>query len=251
MEIYFYIGAGVVIMIFVLVIWIKQQKIVLSGRTGTPVKNSEIISISHDLVNPVTAILLNSAYLAKRLKKAKLVEWEQYANNCFLAAKKLELYVTFMKGNCPKRAIVFSVNQEIRDLVAIFSTQIKMKKISLILQMEANIFLTGSPLIFCRVLANLLTNAVEACGNKSQRQIILNCRQQNSQLFIRVSDIGRGITLKQQKNIFHVGYSLKKNHSGLGLSIARRLLREEFRGKLRLVPEINKTSFEICIPLKQ
>ncbi len=52
---------------------------------------------------------------------------------------------------------------------------------------------------------------------------------------IEVRDNGVGINARDRKNIFRPGYSTKSRGWGLGLSLARRIVEDIHRGKLRLV----------------
>ena len=52
---------------------------------------------------------------------------------------------------------------------------------------------------------------------------------------IEVWENGGGIGARNRRNIFRPGYSTKSHGWGLGLSLARRIVKDIHRGKLRLV----------------
>ena len=51
-------------------------------------------------------------------------------------------------------------------------------------------------------------------------------------IFIDITDNGKGIVPRNQKNVFKPGYSTKKRGWGLGLSLAKRIIEDYHGGKL-------------------
>ena len=52
------------------------------------------------------------------------------------------------------------------------------------------------------------------------------------QIFIDVSDTGKGIAKSKQKTVFLPGYTTKTRGWGLGLSLAKRIIKEYHKGKI-------------------
>ena len=89
--------------------------------------------------------------------------------------------------------------------------------------------------LFEWVLENLIKNSIDAIEEKSGSiQIQLLHKAEKKQVYLEISDSGRGISAKQKKNIFKPGFSTKKRGWGLGLSLARRIVEEYHGGKLFL-----------------
>jgi two-component system sensor histidine kinase HydH len=99
-----------------------------------------------------------------------------------------------------------------------------------------------------QVLLNLLLNAVQAIeGPGSVKVEILS---QDDCAAISVTDTGRGIAPEHLPNIFRPFYTTKGNGTGLGLSLARRIV-EEHRGRIEVTSEVGKgTMFRVLLPLK-
>ena len=51
-------------------------------------------------------------------------------------------------------------------------------------------------------------------------------------IVIDVSDNGKGIDLKNRKDVFRPGYSTKKRGWGLGLSLVKRIVEDYHKGKI-------------------
>ena len=68
---------------------------------------------------------------------------------------------------------------------------------------------------------------------------------------VTVADTGRGILPEHLPNIFRPFYTTKGNGTGLGLSLARRIV-EEHRGQAEVESELGKGSeFIVTLPFRQ
>jgi len=100
-----------------------------------------------------------------------------------------------------------------------------------------------------QVILNLLLNAVQAIEAAGIIRVVLAARKENAR--ISVSDSGRGISPEHLPFIFRPFYTTKGNGTGLGLSLARRIV-EDHRGKIEVESELGKGSeFLITLPIHQ
>jgi len=104
----------------------------------------------------------------------------------------------------------------------------------------------NSPL-FSWVIENLCKNAIDAMNNTGTIQVSIS--EKVDQLFIEVSDTGKGISKAYFKTVFQPGFTTKKRGWGLGLSLAKRIVENYHKGKIFLrQSEINKgTTFRIVL----
>jgi signal transduction histidine kinase len=86
------------------------------------------------------------------------------------------------------------------------------------------------PSLFRWVLENLTKNAVDAMGDHGK--ITLELTESANEVFIDLSDTGKGISKSQIKQVFNPGYTSKKRGWGLGLSLAKRIIEEYHKGKI-------------------
>jgi signal transduction histidine kinase len=92
----------------------------------------------------------------------------------------------------------------------------------------------GAETLLQWALENLMKNALDACqGMKGVIQV--KVQEAPGGGCIEVWDNGVGIGARNRRNIFRPGYSTKSHGWGLGLSLARRIVKDIHRGKLRLV----------------
>jgi len=97
-----------------------------------------------------------------------------------------------------------------------------------------------------QVLLNLLLNAVQAMESAGTVRVEIGSRDDGASIV--VSDTGRGISPQHIPNIFRPFYTTKGNGTGLGLSLARRIV-EEHHGRIEVSSVVGKGSkFEVVLP---
>jgi len=100
-----------------------------------------------------------------------------------------------------------------------------------------------------QVLLNLLLNAIQAIDKKGFIEVALE--QERDQVTIAVKDNGRGISPQNLGNIFRPFFTTKGNGTGLGLSLARRIV-EEHGGKIEVTSSLGRgTRFVVSLPLRR
>ena len=97
-----------------------------------------------------------------------------------------------------------------------------------------------------QVLLNLLLNAVQAMEGPGTVHVEIGSRDGFAS--VAVSDTGRGISAQNLPNIFRPFYTTKGNGTGLGLSLARRIV-EDHHGRIEVNSAVGKGSkFEVLLP---
>jgi signal transduction histidine kinase len=100
-----------------------------------------------------------------------------------------------------------------------------------------------------QVLLNLLLNAIQAIDGKGDISVEIAERGPNA--VVIVSDNGRGISPEHLPNIFRPFFTTKGNGTGLGLSLARRIV-EEHHGHVEVTSQAGKgTKFVVFLPFHQ
>jgi len=97
-----------------------------------------------------------------------------------------------------------------------------------------------------QVLLNLLLNAVQACDEGGVVRVEFANDEQT--VSAKVTDTGKGIPPDILPNIFRPFFTTKGNGTGLGLSLARRIV-EDHGGRLEATSELNHGSqFSLILP---
>lgn len=97
------------------------------------------------------------------------------------------------------------------------------------------------------VIENLVKNAVDAM--KGQGNLKISLYEKNKNILIDFKDTGCGMTAQQARNVFKPGFSTKKRGWGLGLSLAKRVIKEYHKGDIKIAQtEVGKgTTFRIVM----
>lgn len=82
------------------------------------------------------------------------------------------------------------------------------------------------------VIENLVKNAVDAM--KGQGNLRISVYEKSNNYYVDVTDSGSGMTASQARNAFKPGYSTKKRGWGLGLSLAKRVIKEYHNGDIKI-----------------
>lgn len=100
-----------------------------------------------------------------------------------------------------------------------------------------------------QVLLNLLLNAIQALDGKGDVRVELGT--QEAFAVTRVKDNGRGISPEALPNIFRPFFTTKGQGTGLGLSLARRIV-ESHGGRIEVASALGQgTEFAVFLPLRK
>src|ERR1700761_8583929 len=103
--------------------------------------------------------------------------------------------------------------------------------------------------LFAWVLENLLKNAVNAIEGKGLIKVDISGNKIKKQIFIDVTDTGKGIPRSKFDTVFQPGYTTRKRGWGLGLSLTKRIIENYHNGQIVVRDsEIGKgTTFRITL----
>ena len=112
-----------------------------------------------------------------------------------------------------------------------------------------SIFVKLNEPLYSWTIENLVKNAIDAMKGKGT----LSIKIEKDQRFVHVliSDTGKGISKNLFKTIFEPGYTSKKRGWGLGLSLAKRIIEDYHKGKIKVKQsEIGKgTTMQISLKM--
>ncbi|WP_262248655.1 sensor histidine kinase [Parapedobacter soli] len=106
--------------------------------------------------------------------------------------------------------------------------------------------------LFDWVLENLLKNAANAIESAGRIDIVISENIAKEQIFVDISDTGKGIPRSQFDAVFQPGFTTRKRGWGLGLTLTQRMI-EYHKGQVFVKEsEIDKgTTFRIVLPSSQ
>jgi len=109
------------------------------------------------------------------------------------------------------------------------------------------IYIPLNPQLFSWTLENLIKNGIDAMKGKGE--ITLKILEKEDEVALEISDTGSGIKKEFYKKIFTPGFTSKKRGWGLGLSLAKRIIKDYHKGKIGVKnSRVGKgTTFEIIL----
>ena len=101
--------------------------------------------------------------------------------------------------------------------------------------------------LFSWVLENLTKNALDAMEDHGKLTVDMTEDAEN--IYIDVTDTGKGMQRSAYKQVFQPGYTSKKRGWGLGLSLARRIIEDYHKGKIFVKNSVvgQGTTFRIAL----
>lgn len=103
--------------------------------------------------------------------------------------------------------------------------------------------------LFDWVLENIMKNAANAIESTGKIEIVITENIAKEQIFIDISDTGKGIPRSQFDAVFQPGYTTRKRGWGLGLSLTKRMVENYHNGHIFVKDsEVGKgTTFRIIL----
>ena len=103
--------------------------------------------------------------------------------------------------------------------------------------------------LFSWVIENLVKNSVDAMDAKGH--LTVSIQEANGKVFIDIKDSGKGIPKRKWKTIFDPGYTTKLRGWGLGLSLAKRIVKNYHKGGIYVLSSSPAEGSVIRISLKK
>ncbi|HLF64090.1 MAG TPA: HAMP domain-containing sensor histidine kinase [Saprospiraceae bacterium] len=202
---------------------------------------------AHQLGTPISAIL---AWI-EHLKERVTTEQQEIVQELRHDVEKLELVADrFSKiGSAPvlERTDLRRELAQCRDYMARrASRHVKFEFDDV--DKEAQVYALINPHLFDWVIENMLRNALDAL--EGEGKITATVHEDDHDVYIDISDTGKGIPQSQFKKVFEPGFTTKQRGWGLGLSLAKRIIEQYHSGKIfvKKSKQGEGTTFTIKLP---
>jgi len=207
--------------------------------------------VAHEIRNPINAIGMIAQRLNKEFKPTD--NQEEYIKITELLRSEVnrinKIITQFLNYAKPLDLKIDYVNTKsfFEEIYQLFLPQAKQKNIKFIKQGEDNLSVRFDSDLIKQSLMNIIQNAFDAVGENGV--VELKYYKSYNNLIIEISDNGIGIPSDQQKNIFDLYFTTKKDGNGLGLSIAQKIIHQH-NGTITVSSKQNQgTTFKIHLPI--
>jgi signal transduction histidine kinase len=112
---------------------------------------------------------------------------------------------------------------------------------------NGDLVVQGDPVLLEWALESLTKNAIDALAGRDGKVEISAESLPEGRVRVRVSDDGPGVPREIRNQIFDPGFSTKEKGWGIGLSLARRIVRDSHGGELLLVPSEHGATFDMVL----
>jgi len=210
-------------------------------------------TVAHEIRNPLNAISMGLQRLKAEFRPTR--DEEQYSRFVELMHGEVQrlnaIVEQFLSLARPLRLNLEEVRADdlLRELALLAESDAKPAKVQINVLAPANLAPVRADRNYLKqLLLNLVLNAVQAMPDGGT--LTLEAKSARDNLILVVADTGVGIPPDVAPRIFEPYFTTKANGSGLGLSVARRIV-EEHGGEVTLESEPGRGSrFQITLPLE-
>ena len=213
--------------------------------------------MAHEIRNPLSSLNINIELLREELgEEVQLSQKEEIHSLInFISYETLRLennlkeFLDFNRLPPPKFEWL-QLNEVLDSIVRLLRPDAQMKNAKIETHFQKKLpMLKIDVSQFNLAISNLLVNSIQAVSEKGE--IHLFTRGSKKNVFVIIQDNGVGISKEHLAKIFDFMFSTKPMGSGLGLSIAKKII-SDHHGEIYVKSEMNKGSiFKIRLPLLQ
>ncbi len=235
----------------------RRQRAEEERAALTEMRDEYISLISHDLRNPLTAVMGQGQFLQRQLSQLGLQQEAHTAGVIVRNAKRMGAMLEDLMESVRLESSEVDLRVEQCDLVRLVSnaidqltstesrTRIEVRPIRSLPLVQAD------PERLERAVMNLITNALKYSPTGSP--VVVQMDRGNSEVIISVSDRGGGIPPEAMPHLFQRFYRVQGGRvsEGLGLGLyITRLIAEAHGGRVWVESELgNGSSFYLALPI--
>ncbi|MBL1212504.1 MAG: hypothetical protein HND52_03985 [Ignavibacteriae bacterium] len=200
---------------------IQNNRLELMGRLTA--------SLMHEIRNSLSALNLNLEFL-QFYKDDLPKEVNETIDSSIQATDRISKFTENLLHFSKKSEMKFelvSLNQITAEAIDLLKIKARKKNVTIFCDLDEsipNIFVNHNHIF--QVCMNLIINAVDACSEKGEVKVrSYKEKTADSNLVVwEVRDNGKGIPEENKEKIFSEFFTNKKNGTGLGLSVCKKLL---------------------------
>jgi len=196
-------------------------------------------SIAHELNQPLGASLLNIQFLKMLHESGNLTPelTNKLLNQLEGDAKRSGSIIRSLQSIFVKDTIdyeVIRVNEVVSSALDIYKSDLISKRIKVSSRVDEDICVTANKGQMLQVLINLVNNTIQALSQTDipNKNIHINCLQQDENCIIEIIDNGPGVPKEKQKKLFELLNTDKSKGMGLGLWLCSQIM-SNFHGKIQ------------------
>ena len=217
---------------------LSRERLSALGRTAA--------HISHEIKNPLMLI----GGFARQVLKGFSGDPEKNKEKLRIIVDEVQRLESFLsevggyaKISEPQKK-VGDLNSLLQEISVRIKPSIQEQGIKLSLELDQNLpYVQFDPVHLRQVILNIVKNGIEAMPEGGTLTIVSG--RVEKRVFIQISDTGEGISPEVMEKIFQPFFSTKPKGSGLGLTIAQKIM-EAHQGTLTIESEPHRGTLVTC-----
>lgn len=243
---------------------------VLASQSAVAILNAHLFNqsdllaeIMHEIKTPLMAITSASELLSRpevpQERHGQLIGMiKRESQRLSKMTKDFLDFARLESGRVKLKTSPVTITQVIEDVVHISQPQANERGITIQVDCTADLPIKDSnPALFGdqdrlkQVLLNLVSNATKY--NKDNGRITIAASVEEEEVHVRVTDTGPGISANDIEHLFERFYRIpgseRRDGSGLGLSVAKKIV-QEHHGRIEVDSVVGEgTTFMVCLPV--
>jgi len=218
----------------------RNQRLIAMGEMAA--------KIVHEIRNPLCSIELFATMLEGEISEPSLKELAKGISTGISNLNNILTNMLFFAR--PHRASMKIVNLDhlIEDSLKMLSALIETRNINLHKEM-LEVLIPCDPELIKQVLMNLIVNAIQAVEVGGKIGIKMSVKEDEQKVIVEISDSGIGIKKEYIEMIFDPFFTTKDRGTGLGLTIAAKIM-QAHGGFIKVMSEEGRGStFSLHFPL--
>jgi signal transduction histidine kinase len=241
--------------------WRRQRAEILARNTMSELTHVNRVatvgqlsaSITHEVNQPLAAMLTNAEGALRWLKKGNIEEVDaslkDIVSDGFRASDIIKNLRAMFKHDVQEKTPV-DINKLVSSVLALVVIDLQKHEVELQTQLDEQIPpVLGNQVQLQQVILNLVMNAIEAMSSSQTRVLrIKTALSQPNKVHVSVEDTGTGIKPSDVDRLFKPLFTTKARGMGMGLSICQSII-ETHGGRIWVSPGANGGSiFQFELP---
>lgn len=258
---FYYLGQEAILINLVDITNTKELEKLLLNRNKMASLGRIASGMAHEIRNPLTGITsylytLEQLCTSKTLLPKDIDLMKEIVSQLKLASHKVDAVIKrvldFSKPTVP-RMVLIDINQSLNNVINLTAVTLRKADIQVAVSLSKNLpSCYGDITLIEQVFLNLIQNAARALKEVSgNKKIAITSYAVDNQICIAVSDSGPGVPEELKEKIFDPFFTTNPDGSGIGLSIAQRIVTDH-NGTLTVVPgELGGAHFTVSLPIEK
>lgn len=186
--------------------------------------------VAHEIKNPLTPMKLSIQYLQKAIQNNQTNVQQLTENVATTLIEQIE-HLSKIAADFSQFANIGNKNVELIDLHTVLGSLVDLyssnPRNELSWQaLDTNLLMRADKTHMNRLFTNLLTNAVDACSERSKCIVQISEKRRKDYVIISITDNGDGIPEEMQAKIFTPNFTTKSSGTGLGLAMCKNIVEQ-------------------------